>query len=67
MRLGDDVIAVETGSVVRVAPKTPHSHRNEHDEPVQLWAISPKTGENASTKIDAFWNPSPHARQHRSL
>jgi quercetin dioxygenase-like cupin family protein len=65
MRLGEDVIAVGAGCAVRVAPETPRSHRNEHDEPVQLWAISPRTKQNTSTKIDAFWSPSPHAQQHR--
>jgi mannose-6-phosphate isomerase-like protein (cupin superfamily) len=34
MRFGDDIKKVSAGSVVRVAPKTPRSHRNEGDEPV---------------------------------
>jgi quercetin dioxygenase-like cupin family protein len=66
MRLGDDVLEVAAGTAVRVAPETPRSHRNEHDEPVDLWAISRKTDDNASTKIDDFWEPSPRASRHRS-
>ena len=40
MRFGDEVRKVSAGSVVRVAPRTPRSHRNEGDEPVELWAVS---------------------------
>ena len=40
MRFGDDVRPVSAGSVVRVAPRTPRSHRNEGDEPVEMWAVS---------------------------
>jgi mannose-6-phosphate isomerase-like protein (cupin superfamily) len=63
MRFGDDVVEVREGSVVRVAPETPRSHRNEHETPVELWAISRKTDDNDSTKIDDFWEASPNARQ----
>src|SRR6476646_2380692 len=35
MRLADDVHGVAAGSVVRVAARTPRSHRNEGDEPVE--------------------------------
>src|SRR5262245_47408154 len=35
-RCGDDVREVHAGSVVRVAAKTPRSHRNEGDEPVEV-------------------------------
>jgi mannose-6-phosphate isomerase-like protein (cupin superfamily) len=66
MRFNDDVVTVTAGSAVRVAPSTARSHRNEQDEPVELWAISTKTNNNASTKIEAFWEPSPQARQHRT-
>lgn len=65
MRLGDDVVTVDAGTAVRVAPGTPRSHRNEHDDTVELWAISRKTNDNAATKIDDFWEPSPRARQER--
>ena len=34
-RAGDDVQRVTAPAVVRVAPKTPRSHRNEGDEPVE--------------------------------
>jgi mannose-6-phosphate isomerase-like protein (cupin superfamily) len=66
MRFGDEVTTVQPGSVVRVAPQTPRSHRNEHDEPVELWAISRKAGGDDATKIDDFWEASPDARQSRS-
>src|SRR5688572_10040461 len=44
MRFGDEVRKVSAGSVARVAPRTPRSHRNEGDEPVELWAVSGKLG-----------------------
>ena len=40
MRFADDIHQVSAGSAVRVAARTPRSHRNEGDEPVELWAIS---------------------------
>jgi mannose-6-phosphate isomerase-like protein (cupin superfamily) len=64
MRFGDDIHAVGPGSAVRVAPTTPRSHRNEGDEPVEMWAISPKIDHDDSTKIDDFWEASADARQH---
>ena len=64
MRFGDEVRTVGPGSAVRVAPRTPRSHRNEGDEPVELWAISRKIDHGDATKIDDFWEASPHARQH---
>jgi mannose-6-phosphate isomerase-like protein (cupin superfamily) len=64
MRFGDDIATVGPGAAVRVAPRTPRSHRNEGDEPVEMWAISRKIGRNDATKIDVFWAASPDARQH---
>jgi mannose-6-phosphate isomerase-like protein (cupin superfamily) len=64
MRFGDDIATVGPGAAVRVAPKTPRSHRNEGDEPVEMWAISRKIDEGDATKIDDFWEASPDARQH---
>ena len=64
-RAGDDVQRVTAPSVVRVAPKTPRSHRNEGDEPVEIWAISKQLGRQDATKIDEFWEASPEAAQHR--
>jgi len=64
MRFGDDIKLVPAGSVVRVAPETPRSHRNEGDEPVDMWAIS-KKGYHDATKIDNFWEPSKLAKQTR--
>ena len=65
MRFGDDVRTVRAPSAVRVAPRTPRSHRNEGDEPVELWAISRKLGRSDATKLDDFWEASPAAEQHR--
>ena len=64
MRFGEEIQTVRAPSVVRVAPKTPRSHRNEGDEPVDLWAISRKLDHGDATKIDEFWDVSPDARQH---
>lgn len=66
MRFGDDVVEVAAGSAVRVAPETPRSHRNEAEEPVEIWAISRLLDGDGGTKIDEFWEPSPDARQHAS-
>jgi mannose-6-phosphate isomerase-like protein (cupin superfamily) len=64
MRFGDEVRPVSAPSAVRVAPRTPRSHRNEGDEPVEMWAISRKIDHGDATKIDDFWPASPDARQH---
>jgi mannose-6-phosphate isomerase-like protein (cupin superfamily) len=64
MRFGDDIETVGPGSAVRVAPRTARSHRNEGDEPVEMWAISRQIDRSDSTKIDDFWEASPDARQH---
>ncbi|WP_410962237.1 cupin domain-containing protein, partial [Salmonella sp. SAL4355] len=55
MRLGDDVHVVRAPSAVRVAPRTPRSHRNEGDEPVEMWAVSRHVDRSDATKIDDFW------------
>jgi mannose-6-phosphate isomerase-like protein (cupin superfamily) len=65
MRFGDDVRTVSAPSAVRVAARTPRSHRNEGDEPVEMWAISRRAERSDATKIDDFWAASPDARQHR--
>jgi mannose-6-phosphate isomerase-like protein (cupin superfamily) len=64
MRFGEDVRSVSAPAAVRVSPDTPRSHRNEGDEPVELWAISRKVDHADATKIDDFWEASPAARQH---
>ena len=64
-RTGDEVSRVSAPSVVRCAPRTPRSHRNEGDEPVELWAISRKIDHADSTKIDDFWEASSEAAQKR--
>jgi mannose-6-phosphate isomerase-like protein (cupin superfamily) len=65
MRFGDDVREVSAGSAVRVAARTPRSHRNEGDEPVEMWAVSRRIDRSDATKIDDFWAASPDAEQHR--
>jgi len=67
MRLDDDVHHVGWGSVVRVAPRTPRSHRNEGDEPVEMWAVSRRIERSDATKIHDFWPASPDAERHRDL
>ena len=66
MRFGDDIVKVSAGSAVRVAPKTPRSHRNEGNEPVDMWAISPKTDQQDAVMIKKFWEPSKQAVQKRT-
>jgi uncharacterized cupin superfamily protein len=65
MRLGDDVQRVSAPAAVRVAASTPRSHRNEGDEPVDLWAISPRSDDDGGNKIDDFWEASDQAAQKR--
>jgi mannose-6-phosphate isomerase-like protein (cupin superfamily) len=65
MRFGDDVRQVSAPAAVRVAASTPRSHRNEGDEPVDLWAISPRSDADGGTKIDRFWEASDQAAQKR--
>ena len=65
MRFGEEVRAVAAGSAVRVAARTPRSHRNEGDEPVEMWAVSTRIAEPDSVKLDDFWEASPDAAQER--
>ena len=65
MRFGEEIEQVTAPAAVRVAPKTARSHRNEGDEPVEMWAISRKLDHGDSTKLDEFWDASPNAAQHR--
>jgi mannose-6-phosphate isomerase-like protein (cupin superfamily) len=64
MRFGEEVRTVSAPAAVRVAPTTPRSHRNEGDEPVEMWALSRRLGRSDSTKLDDFWEASPQASQH---
>ena len=64
MRFGEEIRRVSAPAAVRVAPKTARSHRNEGDEPVEMWALSRQLGRSDSTKLDDFWEASPDARQH---
>ena len=63
MRFGDDVKTVSAPAAVRVAHDTPRSHRNEGDEPVELWALSRKNDHSDATKLVGFWDASPQAKQ----
>jgi len=65
MRFGDEIRTVSAPAAVRVHPRTPRSHRNEGDEPVEMWAISRQLDHGDATKIDDFWEASPQARQRR--
>ncbi|MFL5846919.1 MAG: cupin domain-containing protein [Solirubrobacteraceae bacterium] len=65
MRFGDEIETVGPGSAVRVGPPTVRSHRNEGDEPVELWAISRKIDRSESTKVEDFWEASPEAARTR--
>src|SRR4051812_21780166 len=64
-RLGEEVVQVRAPAAVRCAPQTPRSHRNEGDEPVEMWAVSRQIDRQDATKIDEFWEASPDAAQHR--
>ncbi|HUA75080.1 MAG TPA: cupin domain-containing protein [Solirubrobacteraceae bacterium] len=64
MRFGDQVQEVSAPAAVRVANRTPRSHRNEGEEPVEMWAVSRKLGRHDATKIDDFWQEaSPEAKR----
>jgi mannose-6-phosphate isomerase-like protein (cupin superfamily) len=65
MRFGDQVTKVAAGCAVRVPPATPRSHRNEGDEPAEMWAISRRSDGDGGNKIDDFWEASPEAAQRR--
>jgi mannose-6-phosphate isomerase-like protein (cupin superfamily) len=65
MRFGDEIRNVSAGSVARVAPGTPRSHRNEGDEPVEMWAVSRRLDEQDAVKLDDFWEASRDAVQER--
>ena len=63
VRFDDRVETVSAPAAIRVAPQTPRSHRNEGDEPVEMWAVSRKIDRGDATKIDDFWEASTEARQ----
>jgi mannose-6-phosphate isomerase-like protein (cupin superfamily) len=65
MRFDEEVEMVGPGSAVRVAPQAVRSHRNEGDEPVEMWAISPVSDSDGGEKVEDFWEASPAAAQHR--
>lgn len=57
MRFGDEIEEVPAGSVARVSPRTTRSHRNEGDEPVEVWAVSRRIDDGDATKVENFWLP----------
>jgi mannose-6-phosphate isomerase-like protein (cupin superfamily) len=61
MRFEDEVEEVKAGSVVRVAPGTTRSHRNEGKDRVEMWAVSRKIDDRDATKVEDFWEPSASA------
>jgi len=65
MRFGEEVEKVVAGSAVRVPPQTVRSHRNEGDEPVEMWAISRQSESDGGEKVEDFWEASPEASQHQ--
>lgn len=65
MRFGEEIETVEAGSAVWVAPATVRSHRNQGDEPVEMWAISRQSDSDGGKKVGDFWEASPEAAQHR--
>jgi len=65
MRFDGEIEEVAAGSVVRGAPGTTRSHRNEGDEAVEIWAVSRKIDEGDATKVEDFWEPAASAaRRH---
>jgi mannose-6-phosphate isomerase-like protein (cupin superfamily) len=66
MRFGDEIEEVREGSVVRVAPGTTRSHRNEGGEQVEIWAVSWRIEAEDSTKVEDFWEASPDASRSLS-
>jgi len=63
MRFGDEIETVGAGTAVRVPAQTLRSHRNEGDEPVEMWAISRQSESDGGEKVDDFWEASPEASQ----
>jgi mannose-6-phosphate isomerase-like protein (cupin superfamily) len=63
MRFGEDIRLASAPAAVRVANEMLRSHRNEGDEPVEMWAISRKIEHPDATKIDDFWEASADAEQ----
>jgi mannose-6-phosphate isomerase-like protein (cupin superfamily) len=66
MRFDEEIERVAAGSVVRVAADTTRSHRNEGDEPVEMWAVSRQIEEQDATKVEDFWESSTDAAQQRA-
>jgi mannose-6-phosphate isomerase-like protein (cupin superfamily) len=65
MRFDDEIKKVAAPAAVLIKPRTKRSHRNEGNEPVDMWAISPKLGKDDSHLIKTFWEASKLAKQKR--
>ncbi|MBA2531192.1 MAG: cupin domain-containing protein [Nocardioidaceae bacterium] len=65
MRFSDEIEKLRAGSVARVAARTPRSHRNEGDEPVEMWVVSRWRDRPDAVKLDDFWEASSDAAQER--
>lgn len=65
MRFDNEIETVGPGSAVRVPAQTVRSHRNEGDEAVEMWAISPVSDSDGGEKVEDFWAASPAAAQQR--
>lgn len=54
-KFGEEIVEVEAGSAVRVAPGTTRSHRNRGSEPLEIWALSRRLDHGDATKVENFW------------
>jgi quercetin dioxygenase-like cupin family protein len=61
MRVGEEVEEVQAGSVVRVAPGTTRSHRNEGEELSRDLGVSRRIDDQDATKVEDFWEASASA------
>lgn len=66
MCFDENIEEVKAASVVRVAPGTTRSHRNEGEEPVEVWAVSRRIEDQDATKVEDFWEASPSAQRGAS-
>jgi mannose-6-phosphate isomerase-like protein (cupin superfamily) len=64
MRFGEEIETATAGTAVCVPPQTVRSHRNEGEEPVEIWALSRQSDSDGGEKVDDFWEASPEAAQH---
>lgn len=65
MRCGNEVLTLVAPAALRVDPHVPRTHRNEGDETVEMWAVSPWLQASDSSKLPGFWEPSPNAERRK--